>query len=371
MAKLKFYPIGNADSTLILFSDERLMLKDYCHRKEAENEDDKRIDLPTELKNELDLHDRNDFDVVAFSHCDDDHVAASEDFFWLEHAEKYQDKDRPKIKCIWVPACLILENGLVGSAKVIREEARYRLKNGTGIRVFGNPGVLDDWLKEQGIKPEDRSHLISHAGTCVPGFSKDNGKAEIFIHSPFSFRMEDEEVERNNACLVFHITFYEGDSLTKVMQGSDAEHEAWCNIIYKTEKKKREERLDWDIFRVSHHCSHTALSDEKGDDITTPDEPIERLFGRGTKGCILISSSDPIPGKDTKQPPHKQAAAYYRKVIKDRQGEDFIVTMQTPNEDAPKPIVIEVTKQGAIYRKITGVAVGAPAIVSAATPRQG
>ena len=50
MAKITFYPIGNADSALIEFADERLMLIDYCPRKEAENEEDKRIDLPEELR---------------------------------------------------------------------------------------------------------------------------------------------------------------------------------------------------------------------------------------------------------------------------------------------------------------------------------
>ncbi|MBN2138348.1 MAG: hypothetical protein JW720_11125 [Sedimentisphaerales bacterium] len=371
MAQLKFYPLGNADCTLLEFADDRLLLKDYCHRKDAEDEDDKRSDLPVELCKELDSRDRDDFDVVAFSHSDDDHVGAAEDFFWFDHAKKYQGDGRPKIKILWVPACFILEKGLEGSAGIIREEAKYRLKDGKGIRIFGNPGVLDEWLKEQGISPKDRSHLISHAGTCVPGFSKSNGQAEIFVHSPFSFRMEDEEVERNNACLVFHITFFEGDEETRVMLGADAEHEAWCSIIYKTGQRQRDGRLDWDVFRVSHHCSHTALSAKKGRGITTPDEPIIRLFDRGTKGCILISSSEQIPGMDTKQPPHKQTAAYYRKVIKDREGEDFLVTMETPTPNAPKPIVVEITGQGALYRKITGAVVGAPAVVSAATPKQG
>lgn len=290
MAKMKCYPLANADCTLIEFSDDRLMLKDYCHRKDAENDDDKRVDLPEELRKELDLHDRSDFDVVAFSHSDDDHVGAAEDFFWLEHAKKYQDDTRPKITELWVPACFILETGLDGSARVVREEAKHRLKKGKGIRVFGNPGVLDDWLADHDIDPKDRRRLITHAGECVPGFDKANGQAEIFVHSPFSFRMEGDDVERNNACLVFHVTFFEGNEETRAILGADAEHEAWCDMINKTEQKKRSSRLEWDIFRVSHHCSYSALSDEKGKDITEPDEPIARLFDRGSNGCIVVSS---------------------------------------------------------------------------------
>lgn len=371
MAELKFYPVGNADSTLIAFADDRLMLEDYCHRKDAEDENDKRVDLPNELRVELEARDRTDFDVVAFSHSDDDHVGGSEDFFWFDHAKKYQGKGRIKIKDLWVPACFIVEAGLEGSARIIREEAKHRLKKGKGVRVFGNPGVLDDWLEKEGIDPAERSHLITHAGRCVPGFDKGKGQAEVFAHSPFSFRMEGEDVDRNNACLVFHITFFEDDEETRVMLGADAEHEAWCNIIYKTEQRERGKRLDWDVFRVSHHCSHTALSEEKGKDITKPDEPIVQLFERGAEGCILISSSDVVPDKNTTLPPHKQATAYYRQVVQDQNGEDFLVTMAEPKPEAPKPIVVEITKQGAMYRKVTGAAKGAPAIVTATTPKQG
>lgn len=371
MTQLKFYPLGNADSTFITFADDRLMLKDYCQCKNPADDSDKRIDLASALKTELRSKGRNDFDVVAFSHCDNDHVCGAEDFFWLDHAQKYQSKERPKIKFLWVPACFILEKGLDGSARVIREEAKHRLLKGSGIRVFGNPGVLDDWLTENKVNPTSRKHLITHAGECVPGFTKDAGSAEIFVHSPFSYRMEGEDVDRNGSCIVLHITFYEQDIPTRVILGADAEHEAWCNMVYKTEQRSRENRLNWDVFRISHHCSYTALSADKGSDITLPDKLIAKLFNRGSQGCLIISSSDPIPDKDTKQPPHKQAAAYYKKVVRERVGKDFLVTMATPSTDSPKPIVIDITPQGAIFRKITGFNVGAPAIVSAASPRQG
>ena len=47
MAKLIFYPLGNADSTLIHLKDDRLILKDY-YRPELEK-GDKRVDLALEL----------------------------------------------------------------------------------------------------------------------------------------------------------------------------------------------------------------------------------------------------------------------------------------------------------------------------------
>jgi hypothetical protein len=211
MARMTFYPLGNADSSLIEFADGRLMLIDFFDRGETEDAGERRIDLPSELRSVLEDKGRGSLDVVAFTHADDDHVHGAEDFFWFDHAQTYQDPERIKVGEIWVPACFILEAGAEGSARIIRQEARHRLKAGKGIRVFANPGSLDGWLRDNNIEPQDRAHLISHAGRCVDGFiDKASGQAEIFVHSPFSFQMENEKVERNSASLVLHITFFEG-----------------------------------------------------------------------------------------------------------------------------------------------------------------
>lgn len=371
MAKLTFYPIGNADSTIIHLADDRLILKDYCNY-ESEGEDDKRVRLYEELRSYLNDQDRQNFDVVAFSHADDDHTHGAEDFFWFDHAMKYQGDDRLRILNLFVPARFILETGLEGSARVIREEAKYRFKRGSGIRVFGNPGPLEEWLESQGIDPATRAHLITKAGTCVPGFSRTSGQVEIFSHSPFSFRMEDEDVDRNGNCLVWHLTFFEGGRKLRCILGADAKHQTWADIVYITMKKGNHERLDWDLLRISHHCSYTALSDEKGEEETVPRAEVAPLFDRGSQNCLLISSSYPIPIDDTEQPPHKQAAAYYRRIASEQGGEDnFVVTMEWPSGDRPRPAVVETTDYGFVLRKGPATAGGTAAVIKKPSPRFG
>jgi hypothetical protein len=154
------------------------------------------------------------------------------------------------------------------------------------------------------------------------------------------------------------------------MLGSDLEHESWDGIIIKTLQKKRPERLIWDIFRISHHCSYNALSAEKGRKKTEPTKLIKSLFEKGQIGCYLISSSDIIPSEDTDQPPHMQAAAYYSEVAENKKGE-FLVTMETPTDKDPKRIVIEIGKCGPTWKKITGITAGIGAVTSKASPRQG
>jgi hypothetical protein len=370
MAKLIFHPVGNADSTLIHLDDGRLILKDYF--KVEATDGDKRVDMEKKLRVYLKSQDRDDIDVTAFSHADDDHCHGAENVFWLDHAEAYQGDDRIPMKEVWVPACFILEKGLSGAAKVIQAEARYRFRKCYGIRVFGNPEQLDDWLKSKGIDPATRTQLITRAGTCVPGFTQSGGGVEIFSHSPFSFRMEDEDVERNDNSLVWHLTFFKGSRQMRCILGADAEHQAWADIVFKTKQRNNEKRLDWDVFKISHHCSYSALSDEKGDEETEPRPEVDDLFAHGSRNCVLISSSDPIPIDDTDQPPHKQTAAYYRRVARDHGSEkNFVVTMEWPSEDEPKPLIVETTIYGFTVRMREAATAGVAAVVSRPSPRFG
>ncbi|HEX4613744.1 MAG TPA: hypothetical protein VH092_36520, partial [Urbifossiella sp.] len=82
----------------------------------------------------------------------------------------------------------------------------------------------------------------------------------------------------------------------------------------------------------------------------------------------IVSTSDPIPSGDTIQPPHKQAAKYYREVADDKGGE-FRVTMEHPKESEPKPMVIEITASGAEVQK--KLSAGAAAAVAVSAPRAG
>ncbi|WP_320236178.1 hypothetical protein [Mesorhizobium montanum] len=102
----------------------------------ADDPTDKRIDLPKALHDELDDAGRESFRVVAFTHLDDDHICGARDFFWFDHARILQGDDRVKIDELWVPAAAITETDLEGDAWTIRAEARHRLKEGYGVKVF-------------------------------------------------------------------------------------------------------------------------------------------------------------------------------------------------------------------------------------------
>ncbi|MCL4498785.1 MAG: hypothetical protein M1335_00875 [Chloroflexi bacterium] len=315
MHKVTFFPLGNADCCRIDLSDGKgkKLLFDYADCRDPEDENDLRIDLPASLKDDLDATGRDYYDVVAFTHADDDHIHGMSEFFWLEHAEKYQGEGRIKIRELWVPAAVIIEKGLKDEAKILQAEARHRLINGRGIRIFSRPDRLKEWLEEHEIRPDDRWGLITDAGQVAPGLSKECDGIEFFVHSPFAVRAGEEIIDRNEAALVMQATFSDGGRETRMILGSDCEHESWCDIVKITRSHGRDERLKWDIFKISHHCSYTALSAEKGEEKTKPDAEVEWLFGQGGPCGVLVATCKPIPSDDADdQPPHRQAANYYR-----------------------------------------------------------
>ena len=327
--------------------------------------------MDEELREDLRAARRDGFDVVAFTHLDDDHIHGASEFFWLEHAAKYQGEGRAKIAELWVPAAAITEEGLTGEARVIRSEARHRLKMGTGIRVFSRPERLRKWLEDNGLKLEDRAHLITDAGRLVPGYTTSEHGVEFFAHSPFAWRQDDGTLEdRNGDCIVVQAHFLVADVSTKLMLAADAPYDVLEAIVQATKRHKNQSRLEWDIFKLPHHCSYTALGPERGKTKTEPVPDVAWLFEtQGLNAGIIVSTSKPIPVDDSdSQPPHRQAAAYYGDVVGAKSGQ-FKVTMEYPTVDRPKPLVIEIDKRKATVKKEPFE--GAAAVLTSRAPRAG
>ena len=372
-AKLKFFPLGNADTTLIDLADGRKVLVDYAAMS-TDEDGDRRCDLRKELIDDLRKDNRNDIDVVCITHIDSDHCKGFGDAFWLEHAAKYQGDNRIAIKELWVPAAAILEEGVEGDARIVRSEARHRLVEGKGIRVFSRPDCLKDWMKRNGVDFAAREHLIVDAGKTVPGFKKTGSeKVEFFVHCPFGWRQDEHTViDRNGDSIVLHATFLEGSCESRLLTASDVDYETLSEIVDITRDHKNDERLRWDIMKLPHHCSYKSLGPERGDEETKPEKNIKWLFeDQQGERAVIVSSSDPIPEKGSKrdddQPPHRQAASYCRRVVA-KCGGEFVVTMEPPAARNLKPLVYEVTKLG------IALCAAAPMIsrvAAASTPKAG
>lgn len=373
--RVTLFPLGNADCCRIDLDNGKQILIDYAAMRDAGDKNDLRIDLPAVLRKDLEARRRNYYDIVGFSHLDDDHIRGASNFFYLEHAQKYQEnvdgKVRIKIRELWVPAAVITEEGCTEEDRIIRQEARYRLKKGSGIRVFSRPETLKNWLEGEGLSIETRQSLLTDAGQLVPGYLAEMDGVEFFVHSPFACRTDDGTyVERNDGCLVLHATFMIDGVKTRMFLGADIRHEPLSEIIRITCSKKRLERLESDIVKIPHHSSYLSLGPEQGDAKTQPTDEIAYFYEKQLMfRAKLVSTSWAIPSDDTSsQPPHRQAAKYYEDSVA-AQGGEFIVTMEHPSKERPKPLVIEITgSKSSIAKPFLG---GATAAIAQRPPRAG
>ena len=374
-AKIHFFPLGNADTQRIDLADGRKILVDYANKRNSQDNDDLRCDLPKELKIDLRKAGRSYYDAVCITHIDSDHCKGFGEFFWLEHAKKYQSDDRIKIDELWVPAAAVLEENLKGDARLIRAEARHRFKKGRGVRVFSRPKRMKKWMEDNELDYEKHKHLIVTAGSLVPGYKKEeSAQAEFFVHCPFAWRSDENTViDRNEESIVMQVTFREGGRDSYLLLGSDVNHDTISAIVSLTKSHGNEDRLLWDLLKICHHCSYKALGSERGEDQTKATPDVEWLFEtQGRERGVMVSTSWKIPEKGTeddkdKLPPHRQAANYYRSVAKDLNG-DFVVTMEKPSEAKPRPFGFKITAQG--VAAIIGASMVSTS-VAAETPRAG
>lgn len=381
--RVVFYPVGNGDTSQIITNDGKRVLFDFCHRSTGENNESQAIDLKNELWAELERDNRDYFDVVAFSHSDIDHIRCSTEFFELKYARQYQGEGRAKIGELWVPAAMLLErpsrDEQSAEFAILRKEAWHRvIENKGDIRVFSKPSELkrelERRLREKGEPPNARDHLFQDAGTLVPGFSLESDGVEFFCHSPFIKHCEEGDIVKNDASLVFNVRFRLEGKTFDFLQVGDAPSSVFDDIIRISEFHDNKDRLEWNLFNVSHHCSYRSLNEEeKGTEETEPTERMKKLLELGRQNAYIISSSLPIKddaeAKTRSLPPHIQAKKTYEKYLRSNEGRKFLVSMEEPTKTAPKPIIIEITDGGPFYDK--SKTSGTAAVASTQVPRAG
>ena len=375
--KVIFYPVSNGDTSQIILANGKRLLFDFRHLNQGENDDSPYIDLKKRLREELDEDGRDYFDVVAFTHGDQDHIAHSTEFFELQHAKKYQGNGRIKIDELWVPAAMILETAKSDQQSnefvIWRQEARHRLIKGEGIQVFSKPDKLKNWLEDQGISLESRLHLITDAGSLAKGFSLTVDEVEFFCHSPFIKHCDEGDDLRNSAALIFQVCFVVNGTRTDYFAIGDSDYEVLEDIVNISKARGNDNRLDWDLFNVPHHCSYRALAPEKGDKETISTEKVEHLLLHGKPDAYMVSSSEPIKDTDEaykqEQPPHIQAKKAYVRYLKKVNGRKLLVTMEEPTTKKPAPLIFEITGSGC--RLIVKTVAGSAAMITSRPTRVG
>jgi hypothetical protein len=178
-------------------------------------------------------------------------------------------------------------------------------------------------------------------------------------------------IDRNDCSLVMQAWFSIGGREVRVILSADTTHDLWEAIVKMTRLYKNDKRLEWDVFKLPHHCSYLSIGPEKGKTETSPTKATKWLFEtQGQTGAVVVSTSKPIPEDDSDdQPPHRQAANYYKNKVVGPKGGEFKVAMEHPSVSKPEPLVIKIDGYGTtILKSIVG---GGASVVSRPAPRAG
>lgn len=354
--KIKFYPVGNGDQSLILLSDGTTILID-CHiRQESVGcTDGSMCDVKKDLLASIKKRGSMPYlDVMILSHGDKDHCGGYRDNFYQGDPTTYSKADSEAglimVDEMWFSPMIAEEHGNANE-EAYQQEAERRLKlhldkkiekdlPGNRIRIIGYDGdkkysTLDDLRSTPG-------KIVNVFNTIIqPTFS-------MFIHAPFKETLASAEPGKNTNSIVFQARFKEKSNDKEfsclVLFGGDADYIAWELIVQKTigsGKDISDRALDWDILLAPHHCSWTFFNEHD-----CKDEPrassIEVLKYR-RKGGIVIASSKKIEDDDDNPPSQLAKDTYIEHLDK---TEQFLNTSVEPKESDPKPLVYVMTPQG-------------------------
>lgn len=305
-SKIKFYPVGNGDQTLLRLYDGTTINID-CNIRSGDKDSngnliyDVKKDLLKELKT---INGVYHLDAFILTHGDNDHCHGFKDNFYLGDPEKYQatNKDNKEIIIdeMWFSP-MIAEKHSNDDEDAYQQEAERRLElhksnstkkdqAGNRIRIIGYDGSKDY---------SELNHLRSIPGDVVDVINGDRKTLfSFFVHAPFKEQLVDEEKDKNYNSIVLQARFKKDINSSEfaclVILGGDSNHEAWELIINKTKKHKNDihnKALKWNILLSPHHCSWTFFNDTPQNDFPDAKESSLELLENGLSKKYIVASS--------------------------------------------------------------------------------
>ena len=267
---IKYYPVGNADCTLIKLDNGMTILVDCQILSDLTDGNGKQVmfDVKADVLKELkkDRLGRPYVDLFISTHPHDDHCKGFAGNFYcgdVSDYDKNKNKDEIIVKELWITP-RGLNNNLSAPAEDIRKEAKRRRKlYDDDVDFQGSEG---NYLRIIGY---DKDKEFDNRYCYVPGklvttvHEESLSWLDIFIHAPFKEDVEtSKKYDDKNATSVvvqfgFKINGYT-EYKSRVLMGGDAEHEIWQHIL---DNNTDEEKLQWNIFLAPHHFSWSFFNE--------------------------------------------------------------------------------------------------------------
>lgn len=338
-----FSPVGGGDSITVVVDAETIVQIDVHHAADAENEDDPRVAIVDELIDSLPTRDGKPYlAVFGATHLDTDHICGF---------KRLLDEE-VTIGDLWfTPRVLWDQDELSDDAKAFRDEAERRINklkadgevgSGDRIRIIGYHDSLKEHSDIYENLPEGAMTVPGSEFTALDGEDFD-GTFRAFVHAPFK---EDGDKDRNDTSFGLQITLTDGDQDLKAIVLGDLAYPTVNQIFERSD----DEDLEFDVFLAPHHCSKSVMY-WKGDSDEEERQQgvLESIEAAARDGAHIVASCGPVPAtnKPGDNPPHANAADRYRELV---DNEHFLCTGEHPTEDAPEPIVFELSSGGVALR---------------------
>lgn len=374
---IKYYPVDNADNSLIKLSDNTTIQVDCQIREGEENTDGVKIyDVKKDILSELQKDGNNNpyVDLFVLSHPHKDHCVGFEGNYYCGDPNDYSDDNRDNKEIIigelWVTQ-MIFGNDICEQAKAVRKEAKRRIKlfeekpgeankQGNRLRIIGY---------NDNDKVVDGLHYVP--GNTVNTINgKYNSYASIFIHAPFKSDLVTGKAEKdhNATSIVFQISFKTsiwGDIKSRAIFGGDADHYIWEKVKTISEANGNSDKLKWNLFLAPHHCSWSFFNDRPYENNKEPKDYSLALLDYKENNAHVIASSKKIKNEEPNPPHYPSKEEYVKKV-----GEGYFRnTGVNQSETAPKPLEFEISDSGTKLKKV--VVSAATGIISNPSPRAG
>lgn len=352
---IKFYPVGNGDTSLITLKDGTTILIDCCIREGFKDSDGNYIyDVKADLLKSLRYIDKiPHLDLFILTHPDNDHCLGFRKHFYQGDPNLYAEANLKNneiiIDEIWVTSRLF-STDQCDDANSIRNEVNRRKRlqipsreySGNILRLIG----YDEDEKFETVKkyiPGDEITTVNNK--LFSTFS-------AYIHAPFKDDLISSwaDKERNESCIILQARFKDNpsdlDHSSFAIFGGDADHYIWQKVLEITELKNNSKYLKWDLLLAPHHCSWTFFNDvpyEVSENQKPKDYSLKLIHDYIEPNGKVISSSKKITDKKP-NPPHQAAKDEYLKALKST--DDFFELAIKPSESAPEPIEFYITNNG-------------------------
>ena len=373
---IKYYPVGNADCTLIKLDNGKTIIVDCQILADLTDGNGKQVayDVKADLLKELkkDANGRPYVDLFISTHPHDDHCKGFAGNFYHGDVGDYDNdsnKDQIIIEELWITP-RGMKNNLTDTAVEIRKEAKRRRDIYDDDPDF--KGSSGNYLRIIGY---DKDKDFDSRYCYVPGttVTKAHGSSlsylDIFIHAPFKEDVETSKKydDKNATSIVvqfgFKIDGYEGYK-SRILMGGDAEHEIWQHIL---ENNTDDDKLKWNIFLAPHHCSWSFFNepDNKKEIMPSAESILDKQIGNYAH---IVASSNEIKN-DGKNPPCYEAKQEYIKKLKSGSSHFLNTATHSKIGSIPQPIVFKINESGKTLRENATVA-GTSSIANPA-PRAG